>query len=482
MSFVMDLPEADILDETNEHEQYEYTDSETEEDSGEVNGRDTAPDYDGPGSSLDGFDNAFDVKPEGDWYDGSNDNWKEYREVLPTLSFSDPLPPPADTLEINGVKIDGQRHAFLSSFLHQRRYTDIPFGTAHRLLNYIMHLSEEAAFEFLKLRAPERLWVEYRWRKSADELEIQKWVRHLRDLQYTSIREHLAGEAFPYDDLNGLRLHAVHSWVYDTDQIRAAVGFIALLKDEGRLTSLEEVLKILHSAHQVSGNHTITDAEKRITDLALGIVPTTITTVHQTLCRVQELLESACYNFWVKHNPERLTEMEWHFSDTANRNRLPPGSTGRGWDCPERVELNLWQNTVNLRWDFPDMFAPRDQDSEEEVADAEYIQELLRSACELRNVTAHRKFREDGLTLVKMLNDAWCLATELEDWAAADEINVLEVKECLFRVYDEQAEIAEWRRLSREQQQQEERAKIQQQILEDTMLLHPYVLQVSTSD
>lgn len=373
-------------------------------------------------------DSAF----EGDWDRREAPNWTEYIEPPPTISFLAPLPVEAKTLEINNLKING--HPFLSSFLQQRRYTDIHFRISHRLLNYVMHLSEEAAFEFLCKYKPECTFVAGRPFKSADELELHKWVRMIIEWQYDSMIVHhaLAGEAM-WNDLSKLRDYATHSWVWDTDLIRAAVHFLAMIRDATRLTSLEQVLEIVYRMQQVDEKSTITEAEKEIVDQALGLIPST-NTLNQVTSRAVELLERSCYNFWDKYNPQELKEQKWHFPDRATFRRLPPGTHPFGWDCPERVELQRWND---LFWAF-EQFPPREKHWTPEIPDSTYIQELLWSAVDLRNCAAHRDVKSDRRTLEIMLDDAYFLATELGDDEAADEILDLLVKDILKPIFDEQ--------------------------------------------
>ena len=402
---------------------------------------------------------------EGVWYDSGAPNSEEWSEEPPILSFTAPLPPPPNVLEICRIPIDGQRHPFLSSFLKKTRYTDIPFGTAHRLLNYIMHMLEEAAFDFLMLHTPGEMTVEgpagvFKWRKCADELEVQWWVRHLRRHYFSRFSRLVAGEGI-FADLDDLRCHAVHSWVYDTDQIRTAVGVLATVKDENRLSTLEKVLETIYHMYRKPTERTITDDEKRVAEVALGIVRTEPRTIHQLLCRVQELLENACFKYWQQHNPQRLTELKWDFSDTPYWGQLPPGTDPHGWDCPERVELQLWHDKHDLHWDF-EQFPRRTEHYDPDITDHRYLRELLRSAVDLRNSAAHRSHEYSHRPLEEMLESAWNLAAELCDDAAEKEIGVLLEKDFLQSIFADQKPKFEARREYRKQLEAEARADWQQ--------------------
>lgn len=394
---------------------------------------------------------------------------------LPTISFSAPLAP-AEGLVIGCITISPQCHPFLASFLYQPRYTDIPFGIAHRLLGYIMHLLEEAAFDFVTLHTPENKTIGYgdnrsRWAYSADEFEIQWWIRHIN--KSDSLQRHLAGALC--NELEDFRNSATHSWVYDSWQFRAAVAFLAKVGDETRLTRLEEILQTVYRRTQALGEYTITDKESEATDMALGLIRTEPVTFHQVFCRVQELLEKACFDFWVEHNPQRLTGMEWHFSDNSDRSCVPPGVTPIGWDCPERVELQRWRpgEIYGFSWNF-EQFPTRGVVYDPDVVDEKLIGELLSSVSELRNMAGHRDHRPARGTAYTVLADAVELADELGDRAAADEIEELRHSPLLSWIYHEQQEDTDkelrWR------EEREERAlrewKRPHQILEDSLLLH----------
>jgi len=396
---------------------------------------------------------------------------------LPTISFSAPLAP-AEELLIGSITIDPQSHPFLTSFLCQPRYTDIPFGIAHRLLGYIMHLLEEAAFDFVTAHTPNNKSIYYggnrfKWAYSADDVEIQRWVRHIS--KSTALQGHLAeGSLALCNSLEHLRDSATHSWVYDSWQFRAAVAFLATLKDEKRLTSLEQVLKTVYFRTQAPGECTITDEENVNADLALGLIRTEPVTLHQLLCRVQELLERACFNFWVKHNPQRLTELEWHFPDGYDRSCVPPGVTAVGWDCPERAELQRWRTieTPGLYWKF-EPFPARGRVYNPDAVDDDFIEELLLSAALLRNLVGHRDHRPPKSTMEVVFEDVHALASELGDHKAAAEIDELRQSPLLFWIYDEQEEATKKVWEGRDERDDEARQKwAHSLVLEDILLLH----------
>lgn len=398
---------------------------------------------------------------------------------LPTVSFSTTLPS-LESINGNWLDIDVERHQFLLSFLHQERYMDIPFGIAHRLLNYIMHLTEEAAFDFVKLHIPGSMEIkledgEYRWAESADDIEIHFWVQHIIT-NSGALRKHMAGDGIG-NSLYQLRLNAIHSWVYDTYQIRIAVAFLANLRDEERITELEQVLRVIYLTHQEASQSIVTAAERHIADVALGYIPTKPRTVHQVLYRAQELLERACYNYWAKHSPQKLAEFEW-----PRNTRASTWVIRHGWDCPERVELNLWNEVY---WNF-EACKSVEELSDPAENDYKYLKRLLNSATCLRHAAAHRRVQIGKYTLAEMLEKAQWLAEALDDEAATEEIrDELRKNECWEHIREEQAEATAETMALRKECAEEERVKWQQrvvaQILEDSLLLRQGLLACETT-
>jgi len=357
---------------------------------------------------------------------------------------------------------------------------DIPFGIAHRLINYVMHLSEEAAFDFVKLHKPGSMYIELedrelKWAESADDVEIHFWVRHIRKHSW-DLQKHMAGSGI-YNGLSQLRLHAVHSWVYDTHQIKTAVAFLAMLRDERRITELEQVLRVVYFTHQEASKSIITDAERHMAHVALGYIPTEPRTVHQVLYRVQELLERACYDYWAKHSPQRLTEFQWPRNTQASTWNIK-----YGWDCPERVELNFWNEVY---WNF-EAFKSGEELSDPAEDDFKYLKRLLNSATCLRHAAAHRRVQIGKYTLAEMLEEAQWLAEALDDEAATEEIrDQLRKNECWDYIREEQAEATAESMALRKECAEEERVKWQQrvvaQILEDSLLLRQGLLACETT-
>lgn len=388
---------------------------------------------------------------------------------LPRLSFCDPLSDePVDINFWGSVAVNAERHPFLCSFLQRTRYTDIPFGTAHRLLDAIMHLLQWGAHCFLKSRGPDYLNIMGAYRESADEVELEHQVRKIIEHKMINLSWH--------NDLYELRLAATHSWVYSTNTIRMAVIFLGLIGDEDRLTSLGQLLRTIYYTQEQSNKEVpITDDEIEQANLALHYTPAEPKTQHLLLHRVQELLEKACFNYWAEYNPQRLTELEWHKSDSGYHGPMPKGTVSFGWDCPERVELQMWSDTNKIKWDFipwpkkPDIYDP----------DCFYEDDfngLLRSAVSLRNLAAHRIYRIDGHqpeTLFEMLRDAEHLAYCLHDKAAAEEISGYRGHSFCQDLYALQSKLTEERRLESKKVYDEAKIKWQARVAaEDLAKLH----------
>lgn len=388
---------------------------------------------------------------------------------LPTLSFCDPLSD--ENVDINfwgSVAVNAERHPFLCSFLQRKRYTDIPFGMAHRLLDAIMHLLQWGAHCFLKSRGSEYLDIMGACREYADEVELEHQVKKIIDHKMIHLSWH--------NDLYDLRLAATHSWVYSTDTIRMAVIFLGLIKDEDRLTTLGRLLRtIYYTQKQSDGEVSITDDDIEQANLALHYTPAEPKTQHLLLHRVQELLERACFNYWAEHNPQRLTELEWHKSNEGHHGPKPRGTVTFGWDCPERVELQMWCDTDKVKWDFipwpkkPDVYDP-------DCFYEDDFERLLKSAISLRNLTAHRIYRVDGYqpaTLFEMLRDAEHLAYRLHDEAASKEISGFRGHRFCQDLYAMQSKLTEERRLKSKEEYDEARIKWQAWLAaEDLAKLH----------
>ncbi|KAL8824270.1 MAG: hypothetical protein Q9191_005171 [Dirinaria sp. TL-2023a] len=354
-------------------------------------------------------------------------------------SWSSPLPTSPEPLQIDSVTIDG--HPFLTAFFEQTRAMDIPFATSHRLASFLMHLVEECCFDFVQRVYPDELpdvgfeanpdRLERLPVTSGDQIEVQQWAmpvsRCLRRLQFEAGSND--NTTCNVRDLTPIRLLGVHSWaVYNTRYIKQVVGLVALLKDECRLSKIERVLQVLYQRQQPPSETApvISAEDNRAVDIALGLVPSPATTTNQLLCRVQDIVEKSCFDFWSARQPEWLLERGW--SGNAWVGSSPSTVDGTGWDCPERVELNVW---TNMGWHFPEFSSTKDPLARERkryYPARWYLFDLLRSMRRLRNNAAHKGIglREQDIGgLEKLLTDASELATLLGDPVATAQIRAL---------------------------------------------------------
>ena len=330
-------------------------------------------------------------------------------------SWSSPLPTSPGPLKINGVTISG--HPFLTAFFEEQRAMDIPFATSHRLASFLMHVAEESCFDFVQRNNPLGLPREIHkapfdsWdpMTSGDQQELQMWGAHLQ-FRLSSYRPYMAADVSEIPDLTPVRLIAVHSWaVENTRFIRRVIGLVALLKDDDRLCKIEQVLQVLYWRQQPSGDNApaISAEENRMVDIALGLVPSPIKTPHQLLHRVQGIVEKSCFDFYAAKRPEYLLKRSWAFNTWDDC--LPKPIHGTGWDCPERVELNMWQD---MAWVFPELFSPTDY--------PRFISLMHSMRC-LRNQAAHRSH----WGMKPVLTDACELTRLLGDTVGAAQIEAL---------------------------------------------------------
>ena len=109
-------------------------------------------------------------------------------------------------------------------------------------------------------------------------------------------------------------------------------------------------------------------------------------TQHQLLIKVQAILESACYNFGLRK-----------LKDVIER---------EGWDCPERVELNIWARTLlsnQSRFQETDL-----------KRSGKPFSELSDSISHLRHTAVHR-LRISANALEQFLVDAESLSQLFQD-------------------------------------------------------------------
>ncbi|KAF5638098.1 hypothetical protein F52700_4802 [Fusarium sp. NRRL 52700] len=126
---------------------------------------------------------------------------------------------------------------------------------------------------------------------------------------------------------------------------------------------------------------------------------------------VQELIYlpfSAQHKLMV-HLQERLETMCFSFAQRV----LPHALEGRGWDCPEMVQLHLWVKDSAFQ-----------QYVEEKVPDVEQRVQLLHSLSEIRRCAVNRR-RIDTVMLEALLSSAVELANILEEDHSVNELEQL---------------------------------------------------------
>lgn len=206
--------------------------------------------------------------------------------------------------------------------------------------------------------------------------------------------------------------------------IRIAAGFLLMIKDEYRLEILELALEILYMEHCDPEENT--EEERERLRIALRVIPTEPETLHQVLCQVQDLVEDTCFTKQSRCNSDLLAKL------------LRPADEGTpasyGWDCPERVEQQLWCS-VDLSW-CSDPFSGGSCDLE--AASERTISQLLRSSRHLRNCAAHRDYQCEGSLLAEILANVQTLVAVLGNPTAAEKIEGLRTKGFMVSIYAKQ--------------------------------------------
>ncbi|KAI4270841.1 MAG: hypothetical protein L6R38_006998 [Xanthoria sp. 2 TBL-2021] len=196
---------------------------------------------DGDNDSLGWHDSETQVHGYDDWPYGSSSQDIEERPKLP--SFITPLPDVSDSED------------FLTMFLAERRLVDIHPERKHNLALFFARICEEAAFDHVRLHAPDRLVL---LRVDApDYLEWEQWIdllerlRNAKEIPYRgrgwySTRTRFEHYVQDCDNIVRLRHVAVHHWDYDSNLIGHVVGFLERLGDEARRKKVEEALRELY--------------------------------------------------------------------------------------------------------------------------------------------------------------------------------------------------------------------------------------------
>lgn len=406
----------------------------------------TESEIDTSSSSTSSEPAEWDSRRAADW-----DDSEPQRPPTPvTLSFSDPLPTSPEPL----LRINPDRHPFLTTFFEDERYTDISFSISHRLLRFVAGLAAEAAFEFLRRDSPDGVKLFGKLRTSADECELQHWIQAIMDWGLASDK---IGNKFR-TRLEEFRNYATHHWVYTTYEMLPAIRLFMALGDEERLVKLETVLEIVYSQYSNSSQtREITAEEEDTTDLALGLLPIEPVTQYQTLYEVQSLLEETLFEYAHATAKSSLATVKWDFANDSDGSELPPGTEPTGINCPERMELQRWKEQS---WIFCKGFPVRKHIYDPDQTDNKLILQRLDAAHTIRNWAAHPVSRPDGYRptpLYVCLGDVAELMRDLGYEVERERILWLREKPCLGPIFDYEAVYAETLMKDREERKVEAR-------------------------
>lgn len=174
------------------------------------------------------------------WNSSEYDSAGDLREEMTTLSSLR-----AVAMEIDGVRIDGDRHAFLCAFLSTIRKFDIPFEKKVDLMDYLLHRLEKVCYEFTR-RTLSR-YFELMFLVEHDETDLEDWALLMVAFEDRFPEGSTAGGELPtFGEARYLRNAACHQWDYSFVPVRFAVRWMAWMKDNECLDEVQQVLKVLH--------------------------------------------------------------------------------------------------------------------------------------------------------------------------------------------------------------------------------------------
>lgn len=236
------------------------------------------------------------------------------------LSWVSPLPDPGDVPENGQATVQGPAFSFLAAFLSNIRKVDIPFPQRYGLARFLLSCAERACYAWVHRWHPSYLDFLSIWK--ADDLELGWWIPLVKHLsirgQLTHPPEASATREYWYSSyLEEIRHIAVHRLEYDTGVIRCVVN-LAVNTNNRQLTSdIEQVLESLYieecnrAYYQLDWlfqeepqdqPSPLPEDAKVALHTTLGLLPTTPSTPHQLLGRLECILNNVCYNYTVARN------------------------------------------------------------------------------------------------------------------------------------------------------------------------------------
>ena len=284
--------------------------------------------------------------------------------------FTELFPIQPASIELNGVRIDGQSYPFLCVVLAQRRALDVEYRVKKALVDFLFHRMEKACSDFIQRVLPRKHQLMFL--EAHDEIDLEDWARFLSDMKYewpegsvvdNDYQSHVDFQSY-CTLANELRNAAMHSRDLDFGMLYNTVAWAARLKEDSCLTDVQEVLKGLFAYQcRVEGVENpiweVTDQEQAAFERTMLLTWVPCLTTHQFTNMTVRSLQKACFVFWQK-----------------NKTPDDPNS----WTTAEDVELQQWYYDHGR---LLTRLAP--------VAKQVQLYDLLESAKTLRNYNAHRE-------------------------------------------------------------------------------------------
>lgn len=244
--------------------------------------------------------------------------WVDPRKIL--LCWVSPLPHPGDIPGNEEATVQGPAFLFLTAFLSSIRKVDIPFPQRYGLARFLLSCAERACYAWVHRWHPLHLDLLSIWK--ADDLELGPWillVKHLSNHGQLTHRPEASAtrKYWCSGSLEEIRHIAVHRLEYDTRVIRCVVNLAVNINNRQLASDIEQVLKSLYieecdrvlyhldwlfQEKPQNQPKPLPEDAKVALDKTLGLLPTTPSTPHQILGRLECILNNVCFNYTVARN------------------------------------------------------------------------------------------------------------------------------------------------------------------------------------
>ena len=231
--------------------------------------------------------------------------------VQPTWTSA--LPEFCTLADANVIRADGQTFEFISQFLADDRFGDIPFERSHGMVNFLLQIVTASIFETLQRWIPHQLLLLQVYHP--DQLELVWWLYLLHEKQHECVKPavtagtnwDLLRESSGEFAVGQLRHAAVHRRQYSTSLIKDSVSILIALNDVNRFREVEQVIRVLYGT--LSGRIPVTDDQIATLDAALALYPSRCSTVLDLLYSLSGVLENTFFRESQNHYREYFTDL-----------------------------------------------------------------------------------------------------------------------------------------------------------------------------